>query len=388
MIGRVRQVFGTEAILATAAGEIAIDWPGPLPAPGSVWTLVDGRPGECLHAGGATDPKGDAWRWHAADAAGRSRLQILGQRHKIRRAVRDFLDRDGFIEIDAPLLVRGTTPDAEIDSFRLDDRCLVTSCEYQIKRLEIGGLERSYTLTQNFRAGDAGRWNNPEFTMLEWARVGGTLEEIEADAAGFTLAAQRALGGEGPLAYQGRVIDLTPPWPRLTIREAVALHFGHDLPDFSAPALAAALAAAGIDLRPGQESDRALIFGFLIDALQPHLGHDKPVFLTGWPGFQTASTAGDSLVERSELFIAGIELADGFPTLTDASAQRAGFDRQLRRRAEIGHAPMPLDDRFLAGIDQGLPRGAGMALGFDRLVMLLTDQPGIDRVLAFSHEEC
>jgi lysyl-tRNA synthetase class 2 len=333
---------------------------------------------------------GDGMRWRHYDAGGRSRMDVLRDRHVIRLAVRAYLDNEGFIEIDVPLLVHGTTPDAGIPSFAVADRYLVTSTEYQLKRMIVGGFDRIYSLTQNFRAGDTGSQNNPEFTMLEWGRVGVGIEIIEQDVERFVNAAHRALGGDGNLVFQGHRIDLTPPWPRLSVAAAFSEVTGYTVTEFSVPTLRSALQAAGLAVRHEMQEDQVFLFTILLDHVQAHLGFERPVFLRDWPSFLTSSAAEQTagiLADRSELFVAGIELADGFPSLTNYQRQQETFREQLARRQIEGSPPVMVDSSYLEALRLGLPPGAGMALGFDRLVMLLTDQTLIRPVLAFAWDE-
>ncbi len=335
-----------------------------------------------------SDP--DKIRWQKPDAKGRSRADILAQRHIVKRAVRDYLHDEGFIEIDMPLLVVGTTPDVEIDSFEVEGRYLGTSTEYQIKRMEIGGIDKLYTLTQNYRRGDRGRFRNPEFTMLEWARVGETLDDIENDAENFTLAAHKALGGTGKIVYQGMTVDLTPPWDRLSVTDAVEKYVGVRLKDFTPMSLIPALEAAKIPVKDDWREDAVFLFTVLLDHVQNSLGFEKPVFLQDWPNFLTSSAKehdSGAFTERSELFIAGVEISDGFPSLTDPKRQRENFARQLERRKHESKPPVDLDEKYLRAMEEGFPAGAGMALGFDRLVMVLTDCADIAAVLAFNWDE-
>lgn len=337
----------------------------------------------------------DAMRWRIADAHGLTRMALLQRRHTIKRVIRDYLDAQGFIEIDMPLMVRGTTPDTGIQTFAAENgRQLVTSTEYQIKRMEIGGFERLYTLTQNFRQeetlGHANRFRNPEFTMLEWARVGQSLEVIESDIEQMVLLAAHAVGVGSALPYQDHTIDLSPPWDRLSVADAIGRATGFTPPDFTLGSLHKALAAAQIPLQPEWANDVTFVFSVLLDHIQPNLGLIKPVFLQDWPAFLTASAENTAMPERavrSEAFIAGIELSDGFPTLTSPIRQNAAFAAQQTRRLEENLPPAPLDHLFLKAMDEGLPSGAGMAMGFDRLVMLLTNQTHIRRVLAFHWDE-
>jgi lysyl-tRNA synthetase class 2 len=287
--------------------------------------------------------------------------------------------------------VKGTTPEAHLDSFPVGpDRYLVTSTEYQIKRLIAEGIPAIYTLGPNFRRGEQGERHNPEFTMLEWARVGVDLRPIEADAEALLLAAAGALEREGGLPLPGGLLSLETPFPRLGLLDAIERHLGLRAPLEPEPALLLpALAQAGLEVPPGWEEDGSALYSLLLDALQPRLGHDRPTFLVDWPAFLTASAPSrpDGLADRSELFAAGLELADGFPSLTDATEQRRTFARELARRASLCLPAVHLDQRYLAALDQGLPAGAGMALGVDRLVMLVLGCPHISEVLAFAWDE-
>lgn len=347
---------------------------------------------ECLARAGddVSWPESDALRWRKPTATGRNRMTLLQQRHLIKRAVRDYLHEQGFIEIDMPLLVKGTTPDAAIESFALQDHYLVTSCEYQIKRMEIGGFDKCYTLTQNYRAGDRGHYHNPEFTMLEWARVGESLTAIENDVEQFFLRAAAALGKNHVMTYQGHVLDLTPPWDRMSVRAAIARYIGVTLDDFSASSLVVAAEKAGLEIRDTWRDDAVFLFSLVLEHLQTMLGFEKPVFLQEWPTLMTASADRDAsgkFTHRSELFMAGVELSDGFPSLTDYTKQVRGFEEQATRRKELGLPPVAIDEKFLAAMREGFPSGAGMALGFDRMVMMLTDQPRLDDILVFNWDE-
>jgi elongation factor P--beta-lysine ligase len=383
----------SSVIILVGPHQHQVTWSGETPSLGDVYQIdAKQQPLRKLATAqnGTVLKDGDALRWRHADKNGRTRMEALYQRHTVRRAVRDYLDGEGFIEIDTPLLVKGTTPDAEIESFSLADRYLIPSAEYQIKRMEIGGFDRTYTLTQNFRQGDRGTYRNPEFTMLEWARVGESLQAIETDVERFTMAAHKALGGTGTLNYQGHAIDLTAPWDRLSVRDAITNIIGVTVNDFTAPSLLTAVKAASIETRSAWHDDAVMLFTLVLDHIQPHLGFKKPVFLTEWPSFLTSSTNENVktiFIERSELFIAGIELSDGFPSSTDVQCQHDGFNRQLARRAHDGKDAVTLDQRFLKAMEEGFPSGAGMALGFDRLAMILTDQPDIANVLAFGWDE-
>lgn len=392
---RIIDVQKDTVTFVTGATQMTVAWPDALPRVGDVYKAVlqpDFAPLEKIAAGGAHTAwhQSDSLRWRHPLPDGQTRMDILAARHKIKRAVRDYFDAEGFLEIDMPLLVRGTTPDAEVPSFAVEDRYLVPSCEYQIKRMEIGGFDRLYTLTQNFRAKDHGAYRNPEFTMLEWARVGAALGDIETDAENVIRAAWRALAGDKPLVYQGRSIDINGTWQRQTVRAALGEHSGVAVPDFSAETLAAVARALGVQIAETQLGDAGFLFSVVFEEIQPKLGLERPVFITEWPQHMTASAdadAGGAFTVRSELFIAGIELSDGFPSLTDSQRQQQSFAAQQACREKRGYDTVALDEKFLQAMTEGFPKGAGMALGFDRLVMLLTNQTTLKPVLAFDWDE-
>jgi elongation factor P--beta-lysine ligase len=338
-----------------------------------------------------TPDENDALRWRRAMPEGKSRMHVLRQRHVIRQAVRNYFDKAEFTEIDTPLLVRGTTPDTAVESFAIDDRYLVTSTEYQMKRLAIGGFEKIYSLTQNFRPSDTGTYRNPEFTMLEWGRVGESMREIEKDVEGLVMTAMQALGLSDTLTFQGQSISMRGPWKRISVAKAIHETTGVMISDFDAPSFAKALEAAGHEVRAEWMEHSDFLFTVLMDHIQPQLGNKCPVFITEWPLYQTASSARDEddpkCAARSELFIAGIELSDGFAGLADPILQEQAFAYMQRKRNADGQNIVELDQRYLDAMRLGAPYGAGMALGFDRLVMLLTDQPHIRNVLAFNWDE-
>ncbi len=335
----------------------------------------------------------DATRWRKPGggmAVGRA--DILRQRHVIRRAARDYLDAKGYLQIDAPLLVRGTTPDPAVESFRVGaDRYLCTSTEYQMKRLACGGFDAVYSLTQNFREGDSvGPLRNPEFTMLEWGRVGVELARIEEDAEGFILAAMQALGLGTSLSYAGRRIDMSPPWERLSVADAIAREIGRLFHGFDLENCRSAAEALGITIHGSWAEDRDFLFSLVMTEIQPRLGSSRPIFLRDWPFYETTSArarADELIADRSELFIGGIEIADGFAAQADAQIQEMLFEHALARRKAAGQPTVELDQRYLEAMRGTDLFGAGMALGFDRIVMLLTGQTHIRNVLAFAWDE-
>lgn len=317
----------------------------------------------------------------------------LWQRQQILSTIRHDLDTEGFLEIETPLLVKTTCPDAYIDTVEVGQHYLITSTEYQIKRLMTGGFEKVYTLTKNFRANDQGAYHSAEFTMLEWARAAESLKAIEKDTVRFIQKAfQKLYPGKTLLSFKGLTIDvMTQPWEHLTVREAFKRHLGlDDVADFSLEALCRAAQQAAIALPEPFKDDCCLVLSYLLDLLQPFLGKTVPTFLHEWPLYMTSSAPKNErdpfTAERSELYIGGIEISNGFPFLTDPQKQKELFANQLHKRAEIGKPAVAIDEKYVASLP-ALPKGAGMALGIDRLVMVLTGAKCLKDVQAFDWEE-
>ncbi len=336
----------------------------------------------------------DASRWWRPYAPRESRMQRLKQRARIVRALRDTLDGEDFTEVQVPLLLRATCPDLHIESFRAGDGYLTTSTEYQLKRMFAGGFARLYTLTQNFRAGDLGARHNPEFTMLEWARAYATLSDIERDVEALVKSALAALDPDATaITYAGHTVELRgAAWERLTVREALERHLGVSLDEgFSLASMRAETARLGLEIPDGYRDDAVDLLTLLLDRAQPQLGTRVPTFLVDWPPSLTTSAPlradAPHVAERSELFIAGVEVADGFPFLRDAALQAKLFEESNARRLAAGRMPVRLDTRYVGALRRGMPPGAGMALGVDRLVMLLTGEEDIRDVLAFAWDE-
>lgn len=356
-----------------------VDLPADVIEAGDLVLIDDQHPGPRLRliakASQPLCPEGDALRWSRGD-----RMAMLEARHRAIRAIRNWFDDQYFIEVQTPLVLTAPCPDRHIESMRVEDGWLATSTEFQLKRLVVGGFERVYTLTQNFRQGELGRLHNPEFTMLEWCRACRGLDCIEDDARAIVLAAAEALGCPDRITYAGNVIDLSAPWGRLSIRDAFAGVFGISLPaGFGVDEIAEGTRGAGLLDEALVDADPDVIASWSIDRLQSLLGKDRPTFLVDWPsGLTSSAPEVDGISPRSELIIGGVEIGDGFPFWTDAAAQRARLEACSVRQ---------LDERYLAALEEGLYPGAGMAIGIDRLLMVLLDARHIREVTAFAWDE-
>ncbi|HUL59422.1 MAG TPA: EF-P lysine aminoacylase EpmA [Anaeromyxobacteraceae bacterium] len=326
----------------------------------------------------------------AANARARARLSAF---------TRSFLGGRGYEEVETPCLVPAPGMEPHIAAFEapfVSDRgrrrplWLHSSPEYAMKRLLADGWPRVFQLARVFRNGEVSATHNPEFTMLELYRAGTDYRGIMEDLEALVEAAARALapGGAARARRGSREIDLAAPFERLTVADAFRRHAGVELAPClgDAEALRRAARAAGHDPGPGGEPFDDVFFRVMLDAVEPRLGLERPTYLLDWPASMAALSRvkqdDPRWAERFELYAGGLELANGFTELDDAAEQRRRLleEQELRRR--LGRPVYPLDEAFLAAVDR-LPDAGGVAVGFDRLLMLLTGAEAIEDVLLF-----
>jgi elongation factor P--(R)-beta-lysine ligase len=326
-----------------------------------------------------------------------SRLPALTARAQILRATRAYFEAQGFLEVETPLRVPSPGQEVHLTAFAAEDgRYLITSPEYHMKRLVAGGAGRIFQLTRAFRAGERGPQHQPEFTIVEWYRAGEPLEAIAADCEALLRAAAQAVGRYPLLpvpaarAGFGPTIAVDQPFERATIRALIARHAGFELAgDESAPALAARAAAAGIATGQATAWDD-LFFQIFLDRVEPQLGRARPTFVFDWPAPLAALARrkpdDPRLCDRFELYAGGLELANAFGELTEPDEQRARFVAESAVRRALGKAVYPVDERLLGALSH-MPETSGVALGFDRLVMLALGATDIREVIAFADDE-
>ena len=323
----------------------------------------------------------------------RARMANLHARARALATVRTvFAERD-FVEVETPLLVKSPGLEIHLDAVPAGDGgYLITSPEYQMKRLLAGGFERIYQVCKCFRGNEHGPHHAGEFTMIEWYRAFADLDAIVDDTEQLVARVVHAVTGSAFARGGGRAIDVTPPWPRATVRTLMREHAGVEVRgDEPAAELRAAVAAAGIDVDERAAWDDAFFAAFLARVEPAIAALDRPIIVEDWPAPLAAlarKKPGDPLTAlRFEAYAGGLELATAFGELVDPVEQRARFEDDLRIRRERGRAVYPLDERLLAALAEGLPPAAGIALGFDRLVMLATGADDIAGVLTFTADE-
>ena len=322
----------------------------------------------------------------------RSRMTMLQQRAVALAAMRSCFAARDFVEVETPLLVPSPGLEIHLDAVAAGAGYLITSPEYQMKRLLVGGFERIYQVCKCFRAGEHGPHHASEFTMVEWYRGYAELDAIVRDTEELVEQVVRAVSGQSIARVGTRSIDVTPPWPRMTVRDAMRRWANVEVAgDEPAATLVAAVRAAGIDVADATAWDDAFFAAFLARVEPAIAALDRPLILEDWPAPLAAlarrRTDDPRTALRFEAYVGGLELANAFDELTDPVEQRARFEEDQRIRRERGRAVYPIDHKLLAALAEGLPPSAGIALGFDRLVMLATGAESIDQVLAFTAAE-
>lgn len=318
------------------------------------------------------------------------RQRFLVERARIVRAVRAFFDDRGFVEIEPPVLVTSPGLEPHLDPFVVRGehrrRYLHTSPEYALKRLLGEGFERIYALGPCFRDEPPSALHSPEFTMLEWYEVGLDLAGLMAQTEALVAVACRAVHGATTVERGGRRISLEPPFERLSVREAFRLYAGVDpwLYD-DAGALRAAGRAAGVAVPTDSPAWDDVFFQIFLNAVEPRLGVERPTLLHGWPASQAALARLDpddpTVALRFELYAGGLELANAFDELIDPVEQRRRFEADQAVRRAAGREVPPIDEALLEALGR-MRRTCGIALGVDRLVMLVTGAEHIDQVRA------
>ncbi|WP_448874155.1 EF-P lysine aminoacylase EpmA [Desulfobulbus propionicus] len=301
----------------------------------------------------------------------------LRQRSRLLQAIRSFFLKRAYIEVDTPIRLPVLIPEFNILPFASEECVLQTSPEICMKRLLARGCERIFQICHCFRKEELGRLHQPEFSMLEWYRKKGDYLDLMAECETLiaTVAAELAPlagiddGGQAlVLVYQGGRVDLCPPWERLTVAEACMRYAG----------------VAVEDLLLQDRFDEVLV-----TEVEPHLGRNRPTFLYDYPvalgSLARRRQDNAEVAERFELYIAGVEIANGFSELADPDEQRIRFANELVRIHAAGRqGAMP--EKFLADLP-AMGEAAGIALGVDRLFMLLRGGTSLLTSMPFIFEE-
>lgn len=289
-------------------------------------------------------------------------LEYFPKRALAIRAIREYFDAEGFVEVDTPVRIPAPANEPHIIPPASGDWFLRASPELQLKRLLAMGFTKLYQIGPCFRQGESGDRHSPEFTMLEWYRANATYMDVLDDMRKYVVAAAQAINNTTIVERDGITLDLELPWEIITVQEAMIKYAGWD---------------------PLEEFDQDRFDFDMGIKVEPQLPKDKVVVLMDYPAQAAAlaqlSSKDSRVAERWEAYAFGIELCNAFGELVDPVEQRARFIAARDEKIACGETPMPLDEDFLATLGS-MPPSGGAALGIDRLIMVLTGAPTINKV--------
>ncbi len=315
--------------------------------------------------------------------------ETFRRRARLTSGIRAFLDARGYLEVETPVLqplYGGAFARPFVTKHNaLDvDLYLRISNELYLKRLIVGGLDRVYEFSRNFRNEGMDRSHNPEFTLLEFYQAFADIHDMMDLTEGLVCDALMAACGTLQVPYQGRTLDFTPPWPRVSMLDAVSEKVGESVHALDEAVLAKHVAKHSLHPREGTGAGGMLdeLFSALV---QPEL--QDAAFVIDFPivtsPLARTSRTNPAVVERFELFAAGMELANAFSEQNDPDAQRRAFESQRAAREGGDEEAQPLDEDYLRALEYGMPPTGGVGIGIDRLVMLATDSRTIRDVVLF-----
>ncbi|GAB4442519.1 MAG: lysine--tRNA ligase [Anaerolineae bacterium] len=342
--------------------------------------------------GAFTDPE-ERYRQRYADLAVNPDVrEVFRTRARTVAAIRRFLDDEGFLEVETPILQplyggAAARPFITHHNQLHQDLYLRISFELYLKRLLVGMYDAVYEIGRDFRNEGVDRKHNPEFTQVEFYKAYIDYEGVMDLTERLVSRVAAQVTGSTRIVFQGHEIELAPPWQRVTLRDAIHERTGVDYaahPD--AASLRAAMRAAGLE--PGDDATWGrLVDDMLGDYVEPHL--IQPTFVIDYPRdispLAKAKPGSPNLVERFEFFIGGLEMGNAFTEINDPLDQEQRFLEMGRLYAADDEEAHPVDEDYLRAMRYGMPPNGGFGMGVDRLVMLLTDQPNIREVILFPH---
>jgi lysyl-tRNA synthetase class 2 len=296
------------------------------------------------------------------------KAQALDMRARLISSIRHFFIQQDFLEVETPLRIPAPAPEEHIEAIPSGNWFLQTSPELCMKRLLAAGYPRIFQISKCFRAAERGSRHLPEFTMLEWYVAQFDYCQLMDQCEAMLITAFKDMGHDQKIIWQNKKINLASPWERISVAEAFSKY---------AP------------ITCQQALDQDTFDEIMVDYIEPRLGIDRPTFIYDYPAKLAAlakiKKSDPAVAERVELYIGGLELANGFSELTDAREQRQRFEEASEARALKKWALYPMPAKFLNSLET-LPSCAGIALGIDRLAMILADKATIDDVVAFTSE--
>ena len=293
----------------------------------------------------------------------------LQRRARIIHAIRSFFVDSDYLEVETPIRIPAPAPEAHINAVATGDWYLQTSPELCMKRLLAAGFPRIFQICKCFRHKERGSRHLPELTMLEWYKTGCDYMDLMNECEDLIRSVARQLKVNTTISFQDRPIRIDDAWTRMQVATAFQR--------YASKTMEKALAEDCFD-------------EIMVTEIEPNLGFPTPLFLYDYPAVHGAlarlKPRDDSLAERFELYIGGLELCNGFSELNDPEEQQARFEAEQRLRTSFGYPVYPMPQKFLAAL-KDMPDACGNALGIDRMVMLFCDAAEIDDVVTFTPEE-
>ena len=321
----------------------------------------------------------------------------LLRRFQIIQGIRRFFTEEGFVEIETPAIVPSPGLEPHLSALELfctspdgirDKKYLHTSPEYCMKKLLGEGWEKIFQICRVFRDGEISQTHQIEFTMLEWYRVHADYTKIMEDSEKLIAFLSQNVLGVHECTYQNMGIELSPPFERITVSQAMRTYGGVDIEKNQDPtSFLQEAKEKGYDFgRQDTYSFDDIFFKIFLEKVEPRLGYPHPTILYDYPSGMAALARlkpEDPLrAERFELYIAGLEIANAFSELNDPLDQRRRFEEEQKLRVRLGRPVYPVDEDLLKALKK-MPPSAGIALGVDRLIMLFCDAASIEEVIAF-----
>ncbi len=293
----------------------------------------------------------------------------LYKRAEITGSIRKFFNERGYLEVETPFLIPAPAPEANIDAIKSSAGFLHTSPELCMKRLLASGYSRIFQICKCFRDSERGNLHLPEFTMLEWYRQGADYYSLMDECRDMVKHIAYETGPGERFRYQGKDIDLSGDWQKITVKEAFSNYTSST---------------------PEEAVESETFDEIMVEEIEPELDKGRPVFLYDYPvslaALSRVKESNPEVAERFELYIGGLELANAFSELTDPVEQRERFMKEAEKRKRSGRTGYPLPEKFIDDLEH-MTASAGIAFGVDRLVMLLTDSASIDEVVTFTPEK-
>ena len=299
-----------------------------------------------------------------------TRLENIKSNLKIRsiflQELRHFFIVNDFLEIETPIMIQSPAPEDHINAPQAGDFFLRTSPELHMKRLVAAGYDKIFQIGSCFREGEIGRLHNAEFSMLEWYEAGKDYSDLLLFLKDLLVSTVKKVLGSTAVNFAGNIVEFDTEWKIYTVREAFKEFAG---------------------TTPEKAIEDGMFEILLTEKIEPKLPKDRPVVLKDYPAAMAALSRlkedDNTLAERWELYLGGIEIANAYSELTDPLEQEKRFEAVNKRREELNLPSYSVDSDFFAALKYGIDDYAGIALGIDRLIMILTDSNNISDVLSF-----